>query len=902
MTRINTNVSSLTAQNALARSNVDLQEALTRLSTGLRINTGKDDPAGLIASEILRSDIISVEAAISNSERANQMIATADSALGQVSSLLNDVRGLISEAANDGAMSVEQVAANQLQIDSSLEAINRIAQTTKFQGRGLLDGSLDFITTADTVPSIEDLDISQANLGAAGQVDVSVDISVAATQATILSASGEAQAVGELKFAARTRVSFGVGGDEIDLVATTVGPQFEGVSVSYVDDLTGDAASVDYNQDDKTLVIHYDSTATLVGTVQGVLDALDHFEAETVTDSTGAVGAADATAATASATLIFEAETAGVDFNDVSISVQSQDLGGGVAYQATWYDSSNRLVITLDSNASGARELASVASDLDTALDGTFSVTSSGQGMIYGVSGGDLEDTELKAVGNSGISGYISSGFSAATRATATLSFAAAATLSVTAGGAKEIDVRSTALGAGDDVEISFADDVSQGSENAVYDSDAKTLVIHYDNSNSTVEDVVGAINALDEWTAVDVDSAGATAITVADTQTTGTDTLVIAALNPGADYNHIQVNLETIELSGDPQAFYDATAKELTIQVDPDGSTTLAKLKAAVDALGEFGAAAYNRGSNTAATGRIYGSQVDVEAIANTAATGGNTLLADMVVEISGKTGAEVFNLQAGASVNQVADAINLVSDGTGVSASQSNGLLTITSLEYGSNAFAAVQVNSEGTSGTFKSALTASRTTGTDTEASINGISAVADGNELSLNTATLDLMVEITAGSTTDFEFSITGGGAQFQLGPEVVTNQQARLGIRSVNTARLGGSSGRLYQIASGESASLDNDPNTAATIVDEAITAVTTLRGRLGAFQKTTLDPNIANLGDTLENLTEAESSIRDADFAAESAALTRAQILVQSGISVLSIANSNPQNVLALLR
>ncbi len=82
MTRINTNVSSLNAQKSLARANVSLQEALTRLSTGLRINVGKDDPAGLIASEVLRSDITAVKRAITNSERANQMIATADSALG----------------------------------------------------------------------------------------------------------------------------------------------------------------------------------------------------------------------------------------------------------------------------------------------------------------------------------------------------------------------------------------------------------------------------------------------------------------------------------------------------------------------------------------------------------------------------------------------------------------------------------------------------------------------------------------------------------------------------------------------------------------------------------------------------------------------------------------------------
>src|SRR5690606_14226235 len=93
-----------------------------------------------------------------------------------------------------------------------------------------------------------------------------------------------------------------------------------------------------------------------------------------------------------------------------------------------------------------------------------------------------------------------------------------------------------------------------------------------------------------------------------------------------------------------------------------------------------------------------------------------------------------------------------------------------------------------------------------------------------------------------------------------------------------------------------------DPVGAAKVLDEVITKVTSLRGRLGAFQKTTLETNIFTLNDTLENLTTAESSIRDADFAAESARLTRAQILVQSGVSVLAIANSNPQNVLALLR
>src|SRR5690606_16279569 len=119
---------------------------------------------------------------------------------------------------------------------------------------------------------------------------------------------------------------------------------------------------------------------------------------------------------------------------------------------------------------------------------------------------------------------------------------------------------------------------------------------------------------------------------------------------------------------------------------------------------------------------------------------------------------------------------------------------------------------------------------------------------------------------------------------------------------VNTTQLGGVSGRLYELRSGGAKSLTADVGGAARVVDEVISIITSLRGRLGAFQKTTLETNIYTLNDTLANLTEAESSIRDADFAKESAALTRAQILTQSTTSVLAIANSNPQNVLALLR
>ena len=82
----------------------------------------------------------------------------------------------------------------------------------------------------------------------------------------------------------------------------------------------------------------------------------------------------------------------------------------------------------------------------------------------------------------------------------------------------------------------------------------------------------------------------------------------------------------------------------------------------------------------------------------------------------------------------------------------------------------------------------------------------------------------------------------------------------------------------------------------------AIKQVAVLRGRLGAFERNTLQTNINSLQISLENVTASESSIRDADFATETAALTRAQILTQAGTSVLATANSTPQNVLSLLQ
>src|ERR671916_1260752 len=147
MARINTNVASLTAQRGLSKSQRNLNDTLQRLSSGLRINRGADDPAGLIASEGLRSEIAGINQAIDNSSRASNVISTAEGALSEVASLLLNIKDLVVEAANSGALSAEEIKANQLQVDSAVESITRISNTTTFAGLKLLNGSLDYLTS-----------------------------------------------------------------------------------------------------------------------------------------------------------------------------------------------------------------------------------------------------------------------------------------------------------------------------------------------------------------------------------------------------------------------------------------------------------------------------------------------------------------------------------------------------------------------------------------------------------------------------------------------------------------------------------------------------------------------------------------------------------------------------------
>ncbi len=195
MSRINTNVESLIAQRVLRQNNNGLSLSLERLSTGLRINRGADDPSGLIASENLRAEKSGLSAAIGNAERAEQVVNIAEGGLQEISGLLTELEGLLTTTANTAGLSTEEREANQLQIDSILQTINRLAESTSFQGRRLLNGSLGFQTTGVSA-KVADFQINGAKLEFGGTRDVSVLVTKSAQQGALFVSTGGALALG----------------------------------------------------------------------------------------------------------------------------------------------------------------------------------------------------------------------------------------------------------------------------------------------------------------------------------------------------------------------------------------------------------------------------------------------------------------------------------------------------------------------------------------------------------------------------------------------------------------------------------------------------------------------------------------------------------------------------------
>jgi flagellin len=190
---INTNIASLNAQRNLNESQSDLNTALQRLSSGLRINSAKDDAAGLYVAGQITRDVRGNNQAIRNAADGISLGQTAEGALGEIANNLQRIREIAVQASND---TVGNAAGLQLEVDQLTQEISRIVATTNFNGRYLLSGgdTVNFHVGASgdvtnqisiTLDDITNINAFAANLTATGIINVTTTAAASAALANL---------------------------------------------------------------------------------------------------------------------------------------------------------------------------------------------------------------------------------------------------------------------------------------------------------------------------------------------------------------------------------------------------------------------------------------------------------------------------------------------------------------------------------------------------------------------------------------------------------------------------------------------------------------------------------------------------------------------------------------------
>lgn len=285
--RINTNVASIGALRNLRRSDSMLSNNMERLSTGLRINSAKDDPSGLVISEQLRAQIVSMNQALENSQNASNLIGTAEAALNEVSDLLRGVRESIVFALNTGGNDPNQIDAEQDSIDNAIRSIDRIAETTKFASRRLLDGSSGIRVFSQSA-SVSEIDVQNVTFDGQSQQAYTVNVTAAASQATLLADGTDEY---QTSSAATLRITGTNGTQDIEVASGFTTTQFENAINIYTADtgiFASDGAlySVEYGSSETISLEVVQGTLTTVG---GTTQASDGIQSDDGSDLAGNV-------------------------------------------------------------------------------------------------------------------------------------------------------------------------------------------------------------------------------------------------------------------------------------------------------------------------------------------------------------------------------------------------------------------------------------------------------------------------------------------------------------------------------------------------------------------------------------------------------------------------------------
>ncbi|MBX3097665.1 MAG: hypothetical protein KF812_12475 [Fimbriimonadaceae bacterium] len=324
--RINTNVAALNALRNLSSTGMESAKSTQRLSTGLRINNGSDDPAGLIASESFRAQIGGIDSAVRNNQDALNFAKTADGAMDEIGRLLRDARAL-AVANGNSTVDADQKQANQTQLNNILQSIDRIASTTQFGKKKLLDGSAGVQANVNTVTNFSKVSVSGTMGGGALNANgtLGVNVTTAATRGAV---------TGTAAYTAATSLvgagSFTLNGQVFTTTATTTRDELLGM-INAQSDSTGVTAAMSGNNVVLTQLNYGSDKSVQLTTSAGVINSAAGSASSSGVD---AVATVTYTAASGTTTAAFS-NGKGLNLRDASgNSISLTSAGNAVANNA----------------------------------------------------------------------------------------------------------------------------------------------------------------------------------------------------------------------------------------------------------------------------------------------------------------------------------------------------------------------------------------------------------------------------------------------------------------------------------------------------------------------------------------------------------------------------------------
>jgi len=853
---INTNISSLNSQRNLNTSQGSLATSLQRLSSGLRINSSKDDAAGLAIADRMTSQIRGINQASRNANDGISLSQVAEGALGETNNILQRIRELAIQSSNATNSASDRLAL-QSEVNQLISEMDRISNTTSFNGLKLLDGNFNAQTFQVGAEANQTISVSVS-----GADSATLGINKANTNNSTF---GINQATGGAQLKAAVALNAGTGAT----YAAAIGALAPNQTITVTDP---NGLAKQFN-----IAVDADRSAFAIITN---LNAL------------GVVGAGTASA-TNTATLDVSA-TLGVQAGDVVKFTINGESG------VTTYVSFSVVAFTAAT---------SLGAQLNTAINANLPANVTAAQTADGVV--TLSGTGGRNVGVSGLTFQDNAGFSLSGVSNSAVLVAAVDTVSFSIGtGAFAYAITANNLDAAGGLSADFYSSLAVSLATAFSNSYSVTYV-----AASTSVQVVKLDGSTANFNGFSVSGGG-----------TGTATLASAA--SGAT-----PTATTLVEGGTVASTIGVTTVNSLAQFGGTNGVTIGDAVTSNAAV-KIGTIAWTLQDGTSVksnvtAGNIFGAPANSEAAYRDGLTdisGGNNI-ATQTLTINGQL-VKTLSVSSDASAKQIAALVNGVSDSTGVAATAR----TTASL-YGLSTDGVVSFTLNG------SAVSANVTTSNLTELSnaINsktgatGIVASLDitktqisllhqtGENISIADFTSSAatsssavtfkvaggggsLAKLSNGNSTTSDSTVVGGNVEFK-------SSGGYFSLLSDTAATAGGLFSGLASVlqasANSKVSAIDISSvigsNLAVDIIDGALAKVNSIRSDLGAIQNR-FGSTIASLQTSSENITAARSRILDTDFAAETANLTRSQILQQAGVAMLAQANALPNQVLTLLR